>query len=165
MFRLTIKGIPEIKKLSRNLEAYLPGVTRAALYQEVRSVMDKSLTDEFSPITPMIKPRRRVGEGDQHLREAHFIDPPIKAGSVVSVTFGYRGPYAAKLHKHKRTGKTYGYRPDGRPYPPLEWSRVGQWKFLEKPFMEALPGMGARIGAGIMAGLRKRMPPLTNKGS
>jgi len=95
--------------------------------------------------------------------EARAIEEESK-GDRISVEFGYRGPYAARLHENPRAGRTGGWPPEPHE-PPLfrwvskggnrwlapigaqrkHWASVGGWKFLETPLLEATGGMAGRI--------------------
>jgi hypothetical protein len=64
-------------------------------------------------------------------------------GNLVQVRLGYGGPaeeYAARQHEE------------------LEWSHtVGEAKYLEKPMMEAMPGMEGRIGLRVRRELERKL--------
>jgi hypothetical protein len=72
------------------------------------------------------------------LRSSGVVLPAAITGTTVSVTLGYGGaaaPYARMVHENPRAGKTGGLSPSGMPY--KTWAKVGQWKFLEIPFVRA----------------------------
>lgn len=74
-----------------------------------------------------------------NLRASGFVELPDVSGAVVNVKLGYGGfsaAYALMVHENPRAGKTGGLSPSGRKY--KTWAKVGQWKYLEKPFMEAV---------------------------
>ena len=83
------------------------------------------------------KDRAPVDTGN--LRASGFVDLPEVSGAVVAVKLGYGGfsaAYALKVHENPRAGKTGGVSPSGKKY--KTWAKVGEWKYLEKPFMEAV---------------------------
>jgi len=132
MATVTITGIDEVM---RNLRAYadqVRGAVAVALHEEARAIEGVSVT-QYAP----------VDQGG--LRRDHaFVDEAAKVeGSKVSISFGYRGPYAAAVHENPRAGKTGGVSPSGRRY--KHWAQVGQWKFLEVPLLQAESGMLRRI--------------------
>ena len=77
------------------------------------------------------------------LRSSGTVDAPQIQGNEVTQTCGYGGAakrYALKVHENPRAGRTGGYSPSGkkyypRPGLPVPYSTVGQWKFLEQPFL------------------------------
>lgn len=127
-----LEGMEEVLK---NLAAYGERARQAAgvaIYEEARAIEQASVT-KYVPVD------------QQKLRdEMAFIDEEAQVnGDVLSVEFGYRGPYAASVHENPRSGKTGGVSPKGRKY--AHWATVGQWKFLETPLLEAEAGMLKRI--------------------
>lgn len=80
-------------------------------------------------------------------------------GTTIFVEFGAGGPaasYALKVHENPRSGKTGGFSPSGVPYPWNRWSRVGQWKYLEVPFLEIRPQLADRIKRALSRVPRRR---------
>jgi hypothetical protein len=77
------------------------------------------------------------------LRSSATVDPPVITGDQVVVSMGYGGAakrYAFKVHENPRAGRTGGVSPSGKKYYPrpglsVSYSTVGEWKFLEKPFL------------------------------
>jgi very-short-patch-repair endonuclease len=47
------------------------------------------------------------------------------------------------VHENPRSGKTGGISPSGFPYE--HWAQTGEWKYLETPVKQALPGLNKRI--------------------
>jgi hypothetical protein len=136
MATVTITGIDEVM---RNLRAYADQARAAAgvaLHEEARAIEEVSVT-QYVPVD--------LGG----LRRDHaFVDEAAKVeGSKVSVTFGYRGPYAAAVHENPRAGKTGGVSPSGRRY--KHWATTGGWKFLELPLLQAENGMLGRLASRI----------------
>lgn len=133
---ITITGMDQVL---RNLAAYGQNAKDAAgqaLYEEANAVKNTSVA-QYVPVD--------TGE----LRAKHaFVDESAKIdGDSVSITFGYTGPYAARVHENPRAGKTGGVSPSGHRY--KHWAQVGQFKFLEKPLLEAEPGMLQRLAGRI----------------
>jgi hypothetical protein len=72
------------------------------------------------------------------LRASGIVELPILSQDEVEVGMGYGGAaraYALKVHENPRAGQTGGISPQGKRY--RRWSQVGQWKFLEQPFLAA----------------------------
>lgn len=78
---------------------------------------------------------------------------PRNEGTGVIVEMGYGGAaayYALSVHENPRAGKTGGVSPSGKAYSrtkkgkPL-WARVGQWKYLEYPFLKWKPKYAGRL--------------------
>lgn len=81
------------------------------------------------------------------LRASGTVHTPTVTGGVIHVEMSYGGPsapYAEAVHENPRAGKTEGLTPDGRKR--AHWAQVGQWKYLETPFLAAQGGMLERIG-------------------
>ena len=132
MATVTITGIDEVMRNLRLYAERTKGAVGMALHEEARAIEEVSVT-RFVPVD--------LGG----LRRDHaFVDEAAKVeGSKVSVSFGYRGPYAAAVHENPRAGKTGGVSPSGRKY--RHWATVGQYKFLEIPLLQAENGMLRRI--------------------
>src|SRR5512146_221873 len=72
------------------------------------------------------------------LRDSIKAQPPILKGKkiLVKVSAGDAAvKYALKVHENPRSGKTEGRSPSGKKY--RHWARVGQWKYLEIPALDA----------------------------
>lgn len=131
---ITLTGMDEVLRNLSNYAASIKPAAAIALHEEARAIEERSVT-QYAPI-------------DQGgLRRDHaFVDESAKVeGDTVSITFGYKGPYAASVHENPRTGKTGGLSPSGRRY--KHWASVGQWKFLEVPLLQAERGMLNRIAS------------------
>lgn len=133
---ITLTGMSEVLK---NLAAYGQNAKDAAaqaLFEEANAIKNTSVA-QYVPVD--------TGE----LRQEHaFVDESAKIeGDNVSITFGYRGPYAASVHENPRAGKTGGVSPSGQKY--RHWASVGQWKFLEVPLLNAESGMLGRLAGRI----------------
>lgn len=107
----------------------------AGMYQEALAIMRDSQTN-YCPVDT------------GNLKNSGHVEFPKIDGTNVSVRMGYGGaaaPYAAIVHENPRAGKTGGVSPSGRKY--KHWARVGQWKYLERPFLDAVGnGIDERIG-------------------
>ncbi len=79
------------------------------------------------------------------LKGSHYVAPPQREGSVISVTFGYGGPAARINPKSGESSDAYAL----YVHEDLEANhpRGGQPKYLEQPFLEAQEGMADRISA------------------
>lgn len=88
------------------------------------------------------------------LRSTGYVSLPVALSDRVVISLGYGGPaarYALKVHENPRSGKTQGLSPSGKKYGPKDWSRVGEWKYLETPFNQARP----RIRAALLGAIRR----------
>lgn len=118
-----VKGLAEI---TRNLGLFGAGAKRAmakALYVEAERIMAES-----APLVP-------VDFGV--LKASGHVQPPEMSGERVSVTMGYGGPaeaYALVQHEDLTFRHT-----------------VGQAKYLEQPFLKAIPGLPDRLAKTISA--------------
>lgn len=75
-------------------------------------------------------------------------------GDSVQVVLGYGGaaaPYALAVHENPRSGKTGGVSPSGAKY--RTWAAVGQWKYLEAPFLKWKPKLAGRLTAALRIAL------------
>lgn len=150
---VTITGLDEVL---RNLRAYGEATQKAAataIFEEARAIEEVSVT-QFAPV-----------DLGGLTRDMAFVDESATiSGDKASIEFGYRGPYAASVHENPRTGRTGGWPPDPHD-PPLfrwvtkggntwlapiggqrrHWATTGGWKFLEKPLLQAEPGMLGRL--------------------
>lgn len=141
---ITVTGMDQVLK---NLAAYGENVKASvaqALYEEANEIKNVSQA-RYVPVD--------TGE----LRQEHaFVDESARVdGDSVSITFGYNGPYAARVHENPRAGKTGGVSPSGKRY--KHWAQVGEWKFLERPLMEAESGMLQRLANRIRGALGGRL--------
>jgi hypothetical protein len=92
----------------------------AAIYQEGEAIMARS-KEEFVPVD--------LGA----LRSSGHVQMPEVSGNKATVEMGYGGPSAPyALEQHEEMG--YGH-------------EVGGAKYLERPLLEAVPGMPERLGA------------------
>ena len=106
----------------------------AALYIEAEEIIGKSMSDYVPVDTGVL-----AGTG--------YVEQPAIASGSVSVSFGFGGPsakYAASVHENPRSGKTGGLSPQGKKY--KTWAKVGQWKYLETPLLQAADGFVDRVG-------------------
>ncbi len=77
------------------------------------------------------------------LRSTGHVQPPDFSGPSVSVTLGYGGPaagYAIVVHEDLQARHT-----------------VGNALYLERPFLDALPGAQRRLGVTIRGSLRNSL--------
>lgn len=84
------------------------------------------------------------------LRASGFVAPAEIAGPEVTVTLGYGGAaaaYALPVHENPRAGHTMGFSPSGHKY--RQWSRVGNWKYLEAPLNASAAALPAAIAAAV----------------
>lgn len=103
-----------------------------------------------------------------NLRSTITTQPPEIRGTRVAVIVSAGGPaakYARAVHENPRAGRTGGLSPQGkryypRPGLPVPYSKVGQWKYLETPAVEAAKNSKAWLldeAAIIMETIRRRL--------
>lgn len=128
---LTVKGGDAMRKRLERIAGKFPDKVAGALRVEAELIMSASKA-RFVPVD--------LGT----LRSSGYVNPPERSGDTLEVTMGYGGAaaaYATALHEHPSgssppswQGTTVKFSPDGR----------GP-KYLERPLMEAIPGMDRRI--------------------
>jgi len=122
---LTITGDDELIRKLKDIDRRHPKVTEASLLKVAQDIMNDS-KENFVP--------RREGI----LEASGHVDPPERTSGRVTIKIGYGGsaaPYALAIHENPRAGKTRGESPSGKKY--KTWAKVGEWKYLETPVMEA----------------------------
>ena len=123
---LTITGAAEVANKLRVLGEAMPAAIGRALYRFVEAEIAKPAKEQYVPVIT------------GNLRASIAVDQPIITARTVVVVVGAGGsaaPYGRMVHENPRSGRTGGLSPRGRPY--KRYSRVGQWKYLEIPAMEA----------------------------
>lgn len=127
----TVKGQREMMRKVQRLAKRMPDKAAQALHVEAERVMTTSKRDH-------------VPVDDGTLRASGFVNPPERSGKDISISMGYGGAaeaYAVSVHetpsKHDPPswrGVDVQFHPAGR----------GP-KYLERPMMDAIPGMAVRI--------------------
>jgi membrane-bound inhibitor of C-type lysozyme len=129
--------------MSTNLNVKIQGLTEA---MNVLKALGPRYTDGVSRLMTRFAEERVVKFAKEefvpvmfgHLRDSIKASPPIVDGDEVHlvVTAGDASiKYAARVHENPRAGMTQGVSPSGKKY--RNWSRVGQWKYLETPALIA----------------------------
>lgn len=133
---ITLTGMDTVLRNLSTFGKRTQDAAASALYEEANAIKNESQA-RYVPVD--------TGE----LRQEHaFIDEQASiVGGKVSIELGYSGPYAAKVHENPRAGKTGGVSPSGKKY--SHWATTGEWKFLERPILEAVPGMASRLAERI----------------
>src|SRR5262245_43092758 len=137
MIKVTLEGTEIAQRRLQQIAGAIPSDIGAGLHEEAESIMADS-KENYVP----------VDSGT--LRGTGHVQPPEVTASGASVTLGYGGPaapYALAVHENPRSGKTSGTSPSGKPY--KSWAKVGQWKYLEAPALQAVRGMGNRLAERI----------------
>jgi hypothetical protein len=132
-----VKGIDEMIAKLQRVGDNVPVAVGEAMYLEGERIMAES-KEEYVPVV--------TGA----LRSSGYVNPPVVTDKTVVVVLGYGGPavaYARAVHENPRAGKTGGISPSGQRY--ARWSRVGQWKYLQRPLELAVRGLSQRIGRTI----------------
>ena len=119
-----------------------------AMQEKAPQVVAGALREEAVDILAVSKSRVPVDFG---ILKASATGPVMKVqGGEVSAEIGYGGPaapYALAVHENPRAGKTGGISPSGRPY--RHWAQTGEWKYLERPMLEAQNGFLSRMAERI----------------
>ena len=127
-----------LRTVNRQLQAVSGGVVQpvgAGLFQEAETILTISKTD-YVPVA------------SGALRASGFVEPPIVAGTQVSVTLGFGGtaaPYAVIVHEDLTKRHT-----------------VGQAKYLELPLKARLQGMPAVLAFRAQEAIRQSIQRLAN---
>lgn len=112
-----IRGSKALQRELKRRAREAPKALAGALFIEAERIMGKS--------------KRIVPVDKGALRASGHVQLPVIKGKKVSVTLGYGGAavrYAVIVHEK-----------------PARHNAPTQWKYLEKPLNEAIPGMGSRI--------------------
>ena len=133
---ITLEGSKELADWLEKLGETAPQAMGKYLYQEAEKIMTAS-----KQVCPVGLPPEDKTPGT--LRSSGHVQLPVVSGTTVSVTLGYGGEAQAyALAQHERLD--YRHRP-------------GQTaKYLERPALEAVAGMEARIASGLKRDLESR---------
>ena len=91
-----------------------------------------------------------------NLKGSKFVEPPNVLGGDVTVELGYGNTatlYAKSVHENPRSGQTGGRTPSGGKR--KSWAQVGEWKYLETPFVASAAGWLDRVGNALWARVRR----------
>ena len=126
----------------------------AALGDEVLPAMEAVLTEEGEDV---IAGADKIVPADiGNLKGSKFVEAPSVQGGEVTVEFGYGNTatlYAKSVHENQRSGQTGGRTPSGGKR--KTYAKVGQWKFLETPFVASTAGWLDRVGNALWARVRR----------
>lgn len=114
-----------------------PKSVAKAIYGEATEIMSDS-KNNYCPVD------------SSDLKNSGHVELPEIKGNNIIVKLGYGGaaaPYALVVHENPRSGKTGGVSPQGKKY--KRWAKVGQWKYLETPLVNAIKGMAERLAGSI----------------
>lgn len=132
----SLDGVDEVFARATVELARVRAAAMTALGDEGEAIMTRS-KEEFVPV-------------DEGILRASGTVKYIEHGTQEVVELAYGGaaaPYALSVHENPRAGKTGGITPSG--YQRETWATVGQWKYLEQPFLESASGMLERLVARI----------------
>lgn len=130
---VTFKGQDAMNRKIQRIAARFPDKVEAALRIEAELVMTKSKRD-FVPVD--------LGT----LRASGFVEAPQRSGRAVSVVMGFGGPAAAYATAVHETPS--GFDPPSWEGKTVQFSPKGHGaKYLERPLMDAIPGMPERVAA------------------
>lgn len=128
MASFELRGDREMRRKLERMARRFPETMKMALRTEAETIMTTSKT-QFVPVDLGV------------LRASGHVQQPVEKGGAVEVTLAYGGAAEAyALIQHERLDFQH---------------RVGQAKYLERPMMQALPGMGERIAARVSAQLNQ----------
>ena len=130
----------------------------AALGDKQDAAMEAVLTEEAEDV---ITAADEIVPADiGNLKGSKFVDAPVVQGGgfnrYVSVELGYGNTgtlYAASVHENPRSGQTGGETPSGGKR--KTWAKVGEWKFLETPWLASSAGWLDRIGNALWERVRR----------
>lgn len=135
---IRLRGLEEFKLRLAALGGIVREAAAAALYVEANKILTAS--KRFVPVD--------LGA----LRASGFVAAPVIEGAVVSVSIGYGGPsvkYALPVHEiPPPPARSVGGR-SARHNPPT------QWKYLERPAREAMPGMDLRLSNAMRSNIEQ----------
>ena len=126
----------------------------AALGDDMVPSMEAVLTEEAEDI--IAAANELVPADIGNLKGAKFVEAPNVLGGDVTVEFGYGNTatlYAKSVHENQRSGQTGGRTPSGGKR--KTYAKVGEWKFLETPFVASTAGWLDRIGTALWARVRR----------
>lgn len=132
-----VTGLTALMQRLQALAANAPLAVAEGLAEQAEAVMTESKAN-YVP----------VDTGT--LRASGYVEPPVILGQDVRVTLGYGGAaqaYALSVHENPRAGHTMGLSPSGRKY--RHWAQVGEWKYLETPFLQMSDQAAGRIAAAV----------------
>jgi hypothetical protein len=132
MITVSVTGAEDVRQRVLAMAKAAPGRVADALVAEAEMTMADSKL-----LVPVV-----TGT----LRASGHVQKPVIAQREVSVTMGYGGAasaYALVTHENPRAGATGGVSPSGQRY--KRYSRVGQWKYLEQPFLARVSGLTERL--------------------
>lgn len=137
----TLKGQDAMNKRLKRIAAQFGNKIESALRIEAELVMTKSKRDHVP-----------VDLGT--LRNSGHVGRPVRVGKDVSVTMAYGGPaaaYALAVHEHPSRHSPPSWeniRDEQGRFRRVQFSPSGRGpKYLERPLMDAIPGMPERIAA------------------
>jgi len=150
MIECKVTGANAVEQAILELARRLPTRVGDALKTEAELTMTEA--KELCPVM------------DGHLRGSGFVTDPIIDSREIGVILGFGGPaapYALSVHENPRAGKTGGWSPKGwmtkgevtkwrGPRKYKKWAKVGQWKFLEQPFLARRAGFEERIRGRVL---------------
>ena len=139
-FTMTLEGSLDVAKALKELGDQAEPALRAALYEEGNALLNDS-----KAVCP-VDTTRLITSG--------YVKPAT--AQDLEVVVGYGGaaaPYALTVHENPRSGKTGGVSPSGRAY--KHWASVGEWKYLERPFIARVFGYYDRIAQSLRRSLLK----------
>lgn len=132
-FNVTVQGLEEVQAKLRQFGEEGEKVVAVETYRLAEEIMTAS-----KALVPVM---------DGVLRASGQVEPPTVSNETVRVRLGYSAPYALPVHENPRSGKTGGFSPSGKRY--RNWARVGEWKFLERPFKLLAPQIVDRLYQGM----------------
>lgn len=140
---ISLTGAEQVQANIQRMVETVPQLVGQAMYEEGLDIIFES--------------QKLVPRDTGTLANSSHVEQPDYANGNIVVALGYGGAasaYALSVHENPRSGKTGGVSPSGAKY--KHWAKVGQWKYLEHPFLKAAKGMAERIAARVSALLEER---------
>lgn len=132
-FEVVLTGVAAVTAKLNRLGALGPYALARALNDIAEDVMS-----EAKDLTPV----RNFAGGGTLRRSGSVIHAQPTQAPMARIVFG--AVYAEAVHENPRAGKTHGVSPSGRRY--KHWAEVGEWHFLETPFVKMSRTFKAEVG-------------------
>src|SRR3990167_3456287 len=138
---IKIKGMSDLRISLRKIASEARYRVARPLFQFAETQIANRARAEFVPVV--------TGA----LRASIITQVPVITGQRISVIVGAGGPsanYAISVHENPRSGITRGRSPSGkkyyrRPGQSRTYSKVGGFKYLERPALEAVANSGGLV--------------------
>lgn len=137
-FRIRVRGIEQVRRALRRLNGTANEAFARELFREGETIMTES--------------KQLVPVDSGALRSTGHVTPPVREAGTLRVTLAYGGPAGAEGVSDEGKGRYVGYALHVHEDLTARHT-VGGPKFLERPALEATPGMATRMAVRIQAAL------------